>query len=313
MKLPCVLAHTAAEEGITSRVTAMRAEIGRVRGAEVEGVHDMRVASRRLRAALQGHLSLYHRPAARAVLKRARTVTQALGIARELDVCIGLLDARKASFQQDARYALHHVRRTLVKLRAERVEEVMRAAEVVDEPQFEVEMSALMASGVPADTCYLEHASGVILDAHEVLCDAHQKWRKTREEEDLHEARIAFKKLRYHCELYDGLYGPENKAFIKELKGAQEALGDWNDCRVLRDYARACVDSAPPSAARGMPRLLAELDKEVIALLEQFDNDARRFFSKTRQRRIHAFYRWPTRRCCLLPVPESQPRGSTES
>ena len=313
MKLPCTLAHTAAQEGIDARIETMRGEVDRVRAADVDGVHDMRVSSRRLRAALEGHDALFKRPLLKAVLTRAKQVTRSLGIARELDVCIGLLDARKGDFDEDARYALHHVRRGLLKLRAECVHEVGHAAELVEAPQFEVDIHALYADTVPAETCYLEHASRVILKAYAGLCAAYQKWRKTHEEEDLHAARIAFKKLRYHCELYDDLFGPENKGFVKQLKDAQEALGSWNDVRVLRDYARSFAAEAPPRAAQGMPRFLAELDKEVIQLLEQFKKDSRRFFSKSRQRRTHAFYRWPARRCCMLPTAKEATKESDPS
>lgn len=312
MKLPCSLAHEAAKAGIEARIHAMRGEIGRVRAAEVEGVHDMRVASRRLRAALEGHRALYQRPPHKAVLARAKQVTRSLGVARELDVCIGILDARKGDFDEAARYALHHVRRNLLKLRNEQTPDVTHAADLVEAPQFEVESHALFASTVPTDTCYLEHASGVILEAYDALGASYQKWRKTHEEEDLHAARIAFKKLRYHCELYDGLYDDWNKDFIKQLKNAQEALGTWNDYRILRDYARQFAEEAPPRASQGMPRFLAELDKEVIALLERFEKDSKRFFSKSRQRGVHAYFRWPGRRCCMLPA-AARPKGESQS
>jgi CHAD domain-containing protein len=301
MKLPCRLAHEAARAGIDARIAAMRGEIERVRVADVDGVHDMRVASRRLRAGLEGHRALFQRGPWRAALGRAKQVTRSLGVARELDVCIGILDARKADFDNDARFALHHVRRAMLRLRAEQAAEVAHAAALVEDPRFEVEVHALYAGSIPADSCYLSHAAGVISRAFETLCGDYQKWRKTREEEDLHAARIAFKKLRYHCELYDELYGSWNKEFIKQLKDAQEALGAWNDYRILRDHARRFAEDAPPRAALGMPRLLAELDKEVIALLERFEKDSKRFFAKSRMRRVHAFFRWPERCCCLAP------------
>jgi len=313
MKLPCTMAHEAARAAIDERIGTVRGELDRVRAADVEGVHDMRVASRRLRAALEGHRAQYTRGPLKAVLARAKQVTRGLGGARELDVCIGILDARRGDFHDDARFALLHVRRGLLKLRAMEVSAVNHAADRVAEPQFEVDVQDLHANPVPVDACYLEHAASVILQSHDTLCAAYQKWRKTHEEEDLHAARIAFKKLRYHCELYDGLYGGWNKVFIKQLKDAQEALGAWNDYRVLRDFARSLAGEAPPRASQGMPRFLAELDKEVIRLLERFEKDSKRFFQKSRQRRVHAFYRWPSRRCCMLPAAATQKEESKSS
>lgn len=58
----------------------------------VEGVHDLRVASRRLRAAIRACAPLLADAAFTALQEIASTITQALGRPRELDVMIKMLE-----------------------------------------------------------------------------------------------------------------------------------------------------------------------------------------------------------------------------
>jgi len=59
---------------------------------DVEGVHDMRVATRRLRAALEIFAPAFPRKRYRKALKRVRALADALGERRDLDVEIELLE-----------------------------------------------------------------------------------------------------------------------------------------------------------------------------------------------------------------------------
>jgi CHAD domain-containing protein len=59
---------------------------------DVERVHDMRVATRRLRAALEVFESCFPRKRHRKALKRVKALADALGLRRDLDVEIGLLE-----------------------------------------------------------------------------------------------------------------------------------------------------------------------------------------------------------------------------
>jgi CHAD domain-containing protein len=60
---------------------------------DVDPVHDMRVATRRLRAALEVFEPCFPRKRHRKALKRVKALADALGVRRDLDVEIGLLDS----------------------------------------------------------------------------------------------------------------------------------------------------------------------------------------------------------------------------
>jgi len=73
---------------------------------EVEHVHDMRVATRRLRAALEVFEECFPRKRYRKALKRVKALADALGERRDLDVEIALLEGVVADVADGDRQAL---------------------------------------------------------------------------------------------------------------------------------------------------------------------------------------------------------------
>lgn len=70
---------------------------------DIEGVHDMRVATRRLRAALEVFETCFPRKQHRKALKRVKALADALGGRRDLDVEIELLQScGDATAEEDA-------------------------------------------------------------------------------------------------------------------------------------------------------------------------------------------------------------------
>jgi CHAD domain-containing protein len=68
---------------------------------DVERVHDMRVATRRLRAALEIFEPCFPRKRRRKALKRVKALADALGERRDLDVEIGLLEGLAEEADED--------------------------------------------------------------------------------------------------------------------------------------------------------------------------------------------------------------------
>jgi CHAD domain-containing protein len=56
--------------------------------------------------------------------------------------------------------------------------------------------------------------------------------------ETLHQFRLRGKRVRYTLELFRPLYGPELDELLRELKQAQTALGDINDCSSAHSLVR---------------------------------------------------------------------------
>jgi CHAD domain-containing protein len=64
---------------------------------DIERVHDMRVASRRLRAAIEVFMPCFPAKRTKAVLKEVKGLADALGERRDADVAIGMLDSFAAA------------------------------------------------------------------------------------------------------------------------------------------------------------------------------------------------------------------------
>lgn len=66
----------------------MSHKTGAIEGADIEFVHDMRVASRRLRAAMDNFADCFQKEPFKKHYKQIRTITRTMGSVRDLDVQI---------------------------------------------------------------------------------------------------------------------------------------------------------------------------------------------------------------------------------
>jgi CHAD domain-containing protein len=75
-------------------------------GRDIEGVHDMRVASRRLRAALELFGEVFPRKDLRPMLRQVKQLADALGEVRDRDVLLARLEAERKTHPPSQRLAL---------------------------------------------------------------------------------------------------------------------------------------------------------------------------------------------------------------
>ena len=66
----------------------MSHKAGAIEGVDIEFVHDMRVASRRLRAAMDNFAACFEKEPFKKHYKQIRTITRTMGAVRDLDVLI---------------------------------------------------------------------------------------------------------------------------------------------------------------------------------------------------------------------------------
>lgn len=81
--------ETCARQIIVSYFREMIAhKTGAIDGTDIKFVHDMRVASRRLRAAMDNFADCFQKEAFKKHYKQVRTITRTMGVVRDLDVLI---------------------------------------------------------------------------------------------------------------------------------------------------------------------------------------------------------------------------------
>ena len=229
-----------------------------------EGIHEMRVAGRRLRVALPVLSSRMEGKRARRVLKALRELTRAAGQSRDLDVGLELLAGRVARDGASAEA------RTLVsRLRGARTRSRRRLADaLLDQPisRLRHDLRRVLAHGaLPEFSAFLrlrderDLRGAAVLELLSRLGDRHDAVA-------LHELRIAARRLRYLGEVSDALRGPSDAPAI--FKKLQARLGEVHDAHVLASWL---LGQAVSADRLGKTALAAEARR----LAEAFEAEAR--------------------------------------
>jgi len=245
-----------------------------VRRGDPEGLHDLRVALRRL-SATAGALGR------RELSKNAKSLVRSLSKQRQLEVDRALLAkvGRLGFLSPDAATALAarweklatRGERRLAKAAGEPVETMVRRLDRLSRRAAE--------DGGPA--ARLERARVRAERALEQPLDG-------RDDHALHRYRIAVKKARYLAEDLGALGITPWKSRAEREKALQEALGRWND---LRMFCRRLVESRRDAEERGAVTLSRELGR-LLATLKPTIDDVRRAAVEA-SRRVEAPIREP--------------------
>ena len=123
---------------ITRFYEMMSFKAGVIDGRDIESVHNMRVASRRLRAAMRNFADCFApKKEFRRCLKQVEQITSTLGDVRDLDVLIDRFQKDVLTVPEDAQIGVQNLIRHLQKERAERRAPMFTMFEELDRSNFE--------------------------------------------------------------------------------------------------------------------------------------------------------------------------------
>lgn len=230
-------------------IELLRNEPGTRLGDDIEALHDMRVAVRRLRAAMSLFKPVLP-PEILALREDLRWLAGSLGAVRDLDVQLvafagwseRLDNADAASLEP----LLDEVRR-----RRNTAREQMLAA--LDSERFErfitwfTELLALPIDATNARAA-LDVAPDLILRRQRRFARKAAKIRRNATPDAVHAVRIEAKRMRYALEFFRPLYGKGVSAYIRRLVEVQDLLGAHQDAIVAVDQLRelASLSNALP-------------------------------------------------------------------
>lgn len=206
-----------------------------------EGVHSMRVASRRLRSALRDFMPYLHKRRLGSVLKSLRDIADALGEVRDQDVAILALDKLESHSPDGVASTLKQVVDARKEIRDQARKELETMLEDSQLKQLElsftsgVDGATLEATGhtqSPLPISFRKMSRAIILDRLKELEKLSNGLFRPFEVENLHEMRIAAKRLRYAMELFQQCWGRSIATYAKRTARLQTALGDVHDCDV---------------------------------------------------------------------------------
>jgi triphosphatase len=253
-----------------------------------EHVHQMRVATRRLRAALRLFSDVLP-PQARSLSAELKWIAGQLGTVRDLDVQIqrlrenavelGLTDALipYAAWLQDQRSPAQ----------AELVEALtsQRYNDLTDR----LRGTSAWVCDPTSDHPLLEDAPGRIQQAMKKVRKRADAIDKRSSTADLHAVRIRAKRLRYTVEFYVAVYGKPAGRFVRGVVELQDVLGNLQDGVVSGQHIHAAVQTAaaawPAETSVALGQMLQLESQQGIRLRRDF-RDAYRDIRGRRWRRL---------------------------
>jgi CHAD domain-containing protein len=227
------------------RARALKRHLSTAVKGDGKGVHQARVASRRLREAMPVLTDGLHGTKAGKARRKIRRLTRALGAVRELDVTLHLIDdlAHKPGIP---RPALGDVRAYVLETRERRREVMHERLADVDTSKLTKRLASVrdsLRAPSPDHNWRAALASRVAKRARR-LAEAVEAAGQIYAPEALHRVRLATKKLRYAVEIADESGGAPAAALVRTLRKVQDTLGRLHDLQVLQHYV-AEVAAAP--------------------------------------------------------------------
>ena len=307
-------------------------------GEDPEELHDMRVATRRLRAALslfEGVLPVR----AQVFREELGWLGRLLGAVRDLDVQLqnlagmGATDVDRTGHDVDGRDNVER-RDPLAELTAllEGERDAARVAMLsgLDSVRWERLAKGLtamaqqgparrsLATRVPAEIGLPD----LVLARHHKVAKAAKRAKRSGLVTDFHGLRIRCKRLRYALEFSADVYGGATSRFVRELTVLQDELGEMQDAEVasLQLAALATGEAALPAATIFVMGGVAERDRrKVRRLLKRLPGELPRTRGRAwrelrelmERRRAEAEAARPPARTTLRalprPVPDAEP------
>ena len=259
-------------------------------GLDPEGVHKMRVATRRLRSALRAFKKVLP-GSIRSFDGEFKWLASVLGGVRDLDVARGNLPhflseipsedaAHLDGYQQYLADRWREERRRLVACLAGRRYGRLKAgfAERLERGPSARVMETLgsITVGEAAQLLIGKRYRGVLHRGREITSES--------SDESLHALRIRCKRLRYLLEFFRPTYGDLLKAEITRLKELQDVLGEFQDAcvagRLLRRYAEGLpVRSSNRGQLIALDQMIAGQDRRAALRRVGFAHAWERFDS----------------------------------
>lgn len=290
---------TTLSRALRRNAAAIAHDFGRAAEGDRTAIHRVRVASRRMRAALAIAGGAGDRRGA-SLTRSIRRVTRALADVREMDV------VRKVLRRMPAETGCSSV--TLLRLdemcersRDRALKSARRRLDRVDWTRADSRVARLAERLEDVKPDLL--ARQVIIEVRQRAADCVEALRHAGvmyAVDPLHAVRLATKKLRYTLELAGDMLGSDMGATTRQLKRFQEVLGDLHDAQMTQEHVR-------DAAGRARSRVRAT---ELDALHGELEIECRRLHARALRSlpRIDAALRGLLASCAAAQLPRRATR-----
>jgi CHAD domain-containing protein len=261
-----------------------------IKDEDIEDVHQMRVATRRLRASLQVVTGVYDPELIRRYRRGLRQIAESLGAVRDGDVFLEHVTAYYAAQPEADRAQLD---RLIAAVSAERVqarEQLLADLQAKRYNKLKRDFAAFLTT--PGAGMCESPEPGIVERVRDFAGSAiwrrYELWRAyevalpNAESETLHQARIAGKRFRYTLEFFADALGPNVEQALTPLIALQENLGALQDDVTARAHIAALGLTDDP----GTQSYLSSREQDRDALLAELPRLWEKVASATYRRRL---------------------------
>ncbi len=292
--------------------SALAHETGTRLGEDPEELHDMRVATRRTRAAL----SLFEDVLpvrARHVRTELGWLAGVLGAVRDLDVQLERMEGWIKGFPDQDRAALTDLATLLGRQREDARRALLACLDSARYERLVAGFVTMLRQGPSRRSAAARAPAGAVVPGliaarHRSANKAARKAQRSGDADDFHLTRIRVKRLRYALEFVSDIYNKRTAKYLRHVVKLQDALGLMQDARVaaarLQQLATAEGSTLSPTTVFVMGgvteryRIESErLAGKVPGLLHELRGPEWRRLTTLMERRrmeLAAQYRWPS-------------------
>jgi CHAD domain-containing protein len=226
-------------------------EAGTLLGENIEELHDMRVATRRMRSAFDIFGPAFDAKVLKRHLKGLRIAGRVLGQVRDMDVLLDKLltyqKKLKGAPSSGADPLVTDWQMVIDQQRLKLVRHLQSGEYQVFKSNFNLflqvpEMENYHVGAVGGKSAFLRDMVPVLVYSRYAAVRAYESLVPTASVIQLHALRIECKKFRYTLEYFKEILGPEIGLTINDLKGMQDHLGELHDadvaCLLVRKFLK---------------------------------------------------------------------------
>lgn len=287
---------TMAEAGrkvlLTELIEMLKHEAGSRTGEDVEDVHDMRVAIRRLRSAFRLLAPYYKVKDVRPYSKSLRRLGWVLGDVRDLDVLIDNLREFQLTLNADGQADLQTTIDELDERRIAARKDLIVTFDSKTHRRFVKAFGEFVTTPIKAkqngevSPTQVRHLlPGMIYDRLAAV-RAYEDRLEDADATRLHALRIEFKRLRYTVSLFDNVLGSSISEFVSELKTVQDCLGQINDATTARSSLDALLEGDEGHHSDAVNAYIEHMEANRDQLIADFAGIWERFNSRKVQEKL---------------------------
>lgn len=233
---------------------------------DIEALHDLRVALRRLRVWLRIHNLACSDSSAKSLERRLRRMQKWLGPARDADIALVAVQSWpvKSKKEKRVRAALEKHLQEMSRREREDVAERLHSASwnvLADRVDRYIEQ---LAKGTPVSEPLIVRLGRAVI--RRLARQVRGRYRKLtdRSANELHRLRIAVRRLRYAAEFFERAMEEKTQRIARAARKLQDVLGDIHDV----DIITALLQKMPEAQKLGIGE---SLDAHRCKLLKRFD------------------------------------------